>query len=351
VYALSEYHLVAPKSFARIEADHLAAEGKMDIKFDYLWDYSDSYQFMKKVVEGMPPLIICLAANGGVHGKEYNENLPETADEIADSIYHAYRAGASMVHIHARDPQNLANGATTTEVWYEVNKKVRERCPDIIINNTTGGGLTSTMEDRLSCLNARPEIASLNLVPDMSKFKMMERKPPLPHPHLAVDYDECIPFSYKLVTRFATEMKKRDIKPELETYHTGGAWVIRDLIGQNLIEKPYWIQTVMGYQTSSFPTVQNVVHLLSELPEGSLWLCSGIGHFQLPMTTLAILIGGHVRVGMEDNIYYRRGEKLKSNAQVVERTVRIAHELNREIATPKEARKILGISEKPSVYP
>jgi 3-keto-5-aminohexanoate cleavage enzyme len=314
------------------------------------WDYTDAYEFMEKVREGMPPLIICVACNGGVQGKEYNENLPETASEIADSVYEAYNAGASMVHIHARDPNNLADGARTAEVWYEVNKKVRERCPDIIINNTTGGSLTMSMEERLACLDALPELASLNLVPDMSKFKMKERKTPLPHPHGAVEYDDCIPFSYNLVCRFAAEMKKRKIKPELETYHSGGGWVIRDLIEQKLIDKPYWIQTVMGYQTSSFPTVDNVLNLLRELPEGSLWLCSGIGIFQLPMTTLAILMGGHARVGMEDNIYYRRGEKLKNNAQVVERTVRIAHELNREVATPLQARKMLNISENPSKY-
>jgi 3-keto-5-aminohexanoate cleavage enzyme len=319
-------------------------------KLEYLWNYANSYEFMERTQNGLPPVIICLACNGGVQGKEYNENLPETVDEIADSIYEAYKAGASMVHIHARDPQNLASCARTTEIWYETNKKVRERCPDIIINNTTGGGLDMTMEERLSCLDAGPEVASLNLVPDMSKFKMKARKPPLPHPHPPIEYDDCIPFSYKLVTRFATEMKKRSIKPELETYHTGGAWVIRDLIEQDLIKRPFWIQTVLGYQTSSFPTVDNVVGILRELPEGSLWLCSGIGIFQLPMTTLAILMGGHTRVGMEDNIYYRRGEKLKSNAQVVERTVRIAHELNRNIATPAQAREMLDLSATPSKY-
>jgi 3-keto-5-aminohexanoate cleavage enzyme len=305
---------------------------------------------MEKMREGMPPLIICVACNGGVQGKEYNENLPETADEVADSVYDAYKAGASLVHIHARDPGHLSTGARRTEIWYEVNRKVRERCPDIIINNTTGGSLDMTMEERLSCLDANPELASLNLVPDMSKFSMKERKAPLSDPHPAYDYDDCIPFSYRLVTQFAQEMKKRGIKPELETYHTGGAWVIQDLIEQELLEKPYWVQTVMGYQTSSFPTVENVVALLREFPKDTLWLCSGIGIFQLPMTTLAILMGGHTRVGMEDNIYYRRAEKLKSNAQVVERIVRIAYELNREIATPAEARRMLGISETPSEY-
>jgi 3-keto-5-aminohexanoate cleavage enzyme len=315
----------------------------------YCWKYADAYQYMERVQECMPPLIICVACNGGVQGKEYNENLPETADEIADSVYEAYQAGATLVHIHARDPRNLVSGARETEVWYEVNRKVRDRCPDIIINNTTGGSLDMSMEERLSCLDARPEVASLNLVPDMSKFFLKKRKPPLPNPRPAIEYDDCIPFSYKLITHFAKEMKKRSIKPELETYHPGGAWVIRDLIEQELIEKPYFIQTVMGYQTSSFPTVDNVMNLLREFPENTLWLCSGIGINQLPMTTLAIILGGHVRVGMEDNIYYRRGEKLNSNAQAVERTVRIAHELNREIATCAQAREMIGLPATPKI--
>lgn len=323
----------------------------MNMHHDHLWNYADSYAFIERVEKGTPPLIICVACNGGIQGKEYNESIPETSDEIADSVFDAYKAGASMVHIHARDPNNLADGARTKEVWYEVNKKVRERCPDIIINNTTGGSMDMSMEERLSCLDAGPEVASLNLVPDMSKFKMKERKAPLPHPHPPIEYDGCIPFSYKLITRFATEMKKRGIKAELETYHPGGAWVIRHLIEEDLIEKPYWIQTVMGYQTSSLPTVENVLNLLREFPSGSVWLCSGIGPFQLPLTTLAILMGGHARVGLEDNIYYRRGEKLKSNAQVVERTVRIAHELNRDIATPIQTRQMLALPDKPSEYP
>jgi 3-keto-5-aminohexanoate cleavage enzyme len=312
------------------------------------WPYADSYAYMERVRQGMPPLIICVAVNGGIQGKEYNEALPETADEIADSAARACAAGAAMVHVHARDPRNLPGPARTADVWLEVNRKIRERCPDIIINDTTGGGFGMTMEERLACLDAGPEMASLNLAPDMSKFRIIERKSPLPYPRPAIDYDDCVPFTYKQISWYAAEMKKRGIKPELEFYHPGCAWVIRDLIEQDLIARPYWIQTVMGYQTSSFPTVHHVVDLLRDFPEGAVWLCSGIGQFQLPMTTLATLMGGHVRVGLEDNIYYRRGEKAKSNAQLVERAVRIAHELNREIATPAQAREILGMSAKPS---
>lgn len=314
------------------------------------WRYADTYEFMERVQAGMPPAIVCVACNGGVQGKESNEALPETADEIADSVYAAYRAGASVVHVHARDPNNLTEAATTTEVWWEVNRKIRERCPEIIINNTTGGGMNSTMKDRLACLDAKPELASLNLTPDMSRFRLKERKAPLPNPRPAVEFDDCIPFSYRLVGEFARAMKERGIKPELETYHTGGAWVVRDLIERELIRAPYYIQTVMGYQTASFAAPENVINLLREFPPESIWLCSGIGPFQLPMTTFALLLGGHVRVGLEDNLYLKRGQKLRSNAEVVGRTVRIAHELNREVATPAQARQMLGISAVPSRY-
>lgn len=317
---------------------------------DYMWPYADSYAYMERVRKGMPPAIICCACNGGIQGKEYNENLPETAEEIADSVFDAYEAGASMVHVHARNPEHLPDPAKTTEIWFEVNRKIRERCPDIIINDTTGGGLDMTMEERLSCLDANPEVASLNLAPDMSKFHLKAREAPLPHPRPEIHYDDCLPFSYQQIGWYAEEMKKKNVKPELEIYHPGCAWVIRDLIEKDLIETPYWVQTVMGYQTSSFPTVENVVNMLRELPAESLWLCSGIAANQLPMTTLAALMGGHIRVGLEDNIYYRRGEKITSNAQVVKRAVRILTELNREVASPTLAREMLGLSAIPSSY-
>lgn len=314
------------------------------------WNYGDVHAYMRQLAAGMPPVIICLAANGGIQGKEYCAALPETAEEVADSVGEAYDVGASMVHIHARDPETLWKGATTTDVWLDYNSKIRARCPDIIINNTTGGDLWMDNEQRLSCLDANPEIASLNLAPDMGKFRLKPRTEPLPHPRPEIVYDGCAPFTYEQISHFARQMKQRGIKPELETYHPGCGWVIRDLIDQDLIEPPYWVQTVMGYQTSSFPTVDNVVQIVREFPERSVWLCSGIGAHQPPMTTLSLIMGGHVRVGLEDNVYYRRGEKATSNRQLVERAGRMAHELNREIATPAQAREMLGLSATPTQY-
>ena len=232
----------------------------------------------------------------------------------------------------------------------EVLRTVRQRCPEIIINATTGASPAMTMDERASSLAAGPELASLNLAPDMSKFKLKERRAPLLFPRPAVEIDECTPYTYGQIHQFAAEMKKRGIKPELEIYHPGCAWVIDYLIENDLLEKPYWIQTVMGYQTGSFPTVDNVLHMLKELPAGALWLCSAIGAFQLPLTTLAILMGGHVRVGLEDNVYYSRGRKAVSNAEFVQRTIRIAHELNRPVATPAQARQMLGLRSQPSQY-
>jgi len=312
------------------------------------WRYANATDYLSRVREGMPPVIICVACNGGVHGKEANPALPETAEEIVDSVFDAYRAGASMVHVHARDPQNFTRPAVTTEVWVNLNRKIRERCPDIIINNTTGGGPGITMEQRLACLDAKPEIASLNLTPEMFKFTLKARKAPLPHPRAEVLIDECLPWTYGIITQYAEEMKKRGIKPELEIYHPGGSWVIEHLIEAGLIQKPYWTQTVMGYQTSSYPTVDNVMQILRDLPDGCLWLCSAIGAHQVPMTTLAMLLGGHARVGLEDNVYFKRGEKAASNAQLVDRAARIAEQLNRAVATPKQAREILGLNQTPS---
>jgi 3-keto-5-aminohexanoate cleavage enzyme len=314
------------------------------------FNYTNSHDFMERVRTGMPPLIICVACNGGIQGKEANEFIPETADEIAESVQGAYEAGAAMVHIHARNPQQLTEGAREAGSWREVLRKVRQKCPDIIINATTGAGPGMTMDERVASLAAGPEVASLNLAPDMSKFKLKERVAPLPYPRPALEIDECIPFTYGQIHQFAAEMKQRGIKPELELYHPGCAWVVDYLIEHDLIEKPYWMQTVMGYQTGSFPTVENVLQLLKEFPEGALWLCSAIGPFQLPLTTLATLMGGHVRVGLEDNVYYSRGRKAKSNAELVQRTVRVARELNRPVASAAEARVVLGVSSQPSTY-
>ena len=149
---------------------------------EYIFKYTDTFEYLGALRKGMPPAILCVCINGGMQGKEANPAIPETVDEVANAVYDAYKAGASMVHVHGRDPKHQTQPARTPEIWRTFNQAIRDKCPDIIINNTTGGGLTSTMEDRLSCLYAGCEIASLNTVPDMGRHRMKARNPPLPDP-------------------------------------------------------------------------------------------------------------------------------------------------------------------------
>ena len=307
------------------------------------WPYADAMAFQQRVRQGFGPMMICVAVNGGIQGKETNTALPETTAEIAQSTWEAYRAGATMVHLHARSKANHTEGARTAAEWREVIQAVRDRCPDIVINATTGGDLSMSMDERLCSLDAEPDIASLNLTPDMSRFRIKARPASLSFPRPEAEVDICVPFTYGLIETFADEMRERGIKPEFEIYHTGGSQVLRGLIDRGLAQPPFLVQTVMGTQTASYPTPDNLIHLVRELPKDTVWLTSGIGPFQLPMTTMAMLMGGHVRVGLEDNIYYAKGRLLSSNAEAVERTVRIANELGREIATPAQTRRLLGL--------
>jgi 3-keto-5-aminohexanoate cleavage enzyme len=199
-------------------------------------------------------------------------------------------------------------------------------------------------------LDANPEVATLNMGPDMVKMTLKERKAPLEHPRPEVHFDTCFPTSFGDIAAFAAEMKKRGIKPEMELYNTGQYWGIDDLFAQALLEPPYLVQFVTGYISGTYPTPANLLSWVGDLPHGCIYFVAGIGPYQLPMVAMGMVLGGHIRVGMEDNVYARRGQLLNSNAEMVERVVRIARDLNREIATPVQARQMLGLSLVPSKY-
>ncbi len=320
-------------------------------KSEYIWDYRNPYEWMERTrTQKLPPLIISCAITGGVQGKEANENLPETPEEQAQHTYDAYKAGASAVHVHARNPEIWWMTSSNPDDYLKINTLIREKCPDIIINNTTGGGPELSTEQRMASIYANPELCSLNLGPFVLKVPLKERGEPFEHQRPALVYDRLIPASYADINLYAQTMKERGVKPEMELYHPGQYWVFNDLLAGGLLDPPYYFQYVMGFQTSSFPTFPNLLGLINELPGESIFSAIGVGPFQLPMNTLSIMLGGHVRVGMEDNLYYARGRKLENNAEAVARIVRIAKELNREIATPAQAREMLGISQTPSSY-
>jgi 3-keto-5-aminohexanoate cleavage enzyme len=301
----------------------------------------------------MPPLMISVAITGGIHGKESNPNLPETPKEQAQAAYEACKAGAAIVHIHAREPKKgYAAPSTNPEHYNETNKRIRELCPDIIINNTTGGGLGLSTEERMRSLEANPEIASLNMGPLAWKALFKKREQPLSGRPDDVLMDSIWPptFSWNETELFAKRMLEKNIKPEMEVYHQGQFQLVYNLIDKYLVKKPYLIQFVMGAPSAVLPTPSNLISMLVHVPQGSIISVAAMGPFQLLLTTIATATGLHVRVGLEDNIYYKKGELAKNNAQLVKRTVRIAKELNRGIATPTQAREMLALNKEPKQY-
>lgn len=266
-------------------------------------------------------LIITVATTGGVHGKESNPNLPEQPDEIAVGAKRCEELGASIVHLHGRNEQ----GERDAERLQAINDAVRDACDDIIIQNTTGG--TAPLEQRIKGIRTDPppEMASLDMGP-WNRFH-----------HTTIENTR-----YTIDT-LAEEMRDRGIKPEMEVFNNGHLNEVYRLIDEGLVSKPYYINLIFGPGTLTRGSPRNFLNLIADLPSGGVFNTLGIGRHQLPLTTMGIIMGGHIRVGLEDNVYYRRGELAESNAQLVERAARTAELLGRPIATPEEARSILGL--------
>lgn len=314
--------------------------------------YNDTVEYMQKMSKyglyKFPPLIVSCAITGGLHGKESNPNLPESLHEQVQSTYDAYNAGASLVHIHRRAPDDLSQMSQDAEDFLEVNRMIRERCPDIIINNTCIGGrfidiANQTVGPNLwASLPAKPEVASIDLTAISTKMKIGARNAPL----IPVKDEHTFNFDYIMTQDDAIITAKKfikyDVKPELELFDLGNISYIYDLINEDVVQKPYWVQMLFG-GNGILPTPDNMLAASRMLPKDSLFSVIGIGACQTAMVTLAIILGHHVRVGLEDNVFYAPRELANSNAQLVERVVRIANELGRPIATPTQARDMMGL--------
>jgi len=344
---------------------------------DICWRFTNNREWFEHFRK-WPPVIISCAITGGIHTKDANPNLPQSPEEQADATYEAYKAGASMVHIHARSPLSkyYEGRSSTAEDYYKVNKLVRERCPDIIINNTGSNMFGSQIDEEqmITFLKlCNPEVCSL----DVGMLYMRYRIKAAPEmieqmggaegiktfgksrsgyaeilPDNIMFYEGVLPLGYSKTEQLARAMKANNVKAELEVFNSQSWWFVDNLIKQKLIDPPYWCQLVFGQDgASSPPSVKTAMEMIDNMPEKSLFSAIGIGPLQLPITTFSLIMGGHIRVGLEDNIYYRRGKLAESNAQQVRRAVRIINELNREVATPVQARKMLGLSPEPKQYP
>lgn len=240
-----------------------------------------------------------------------------------------------------------------TSRYAEVNELIRAQCPDIVINNTMAGDVLDIPGGHgrfeWASLYAGPEMAALDCGPVAYRFKLGRRDPPLTGRADEVTVDDIFVTTHGELEALVDEMAKLKIKPEFELYNAGQFTLLDELVRRPTVAKPYFVQFVLGAQNANYPTPMDLIDMVDRLPPDSLFSVIGIGPFGVPLHATAIVLGGHVRVGMEDNLYLARGRKAASNAELVERVVRIAGSLGRRVATPAEARTMLGL-EAPSRY-
>jgi 3-keto-5-aminohexanoate cleavage enzyme len=274
----------------------------------------------------MDKLIITVATTGAMTTKEHTPYLATKPEEIAEEVFQCYEAGAAVCHVHVRDDQDKATmdlGKFTETVGL-----IRKRCPDMIINMTSSGGLGWSDEQRIEPMVAlKPDMGTFD-AGSMNFYQFVFLNPP--------------PFLEKL----GKAMIENGIKPEIEVFDSGMVWNAKRLLKAGFLQEPLHWQCVMHVQGGMEGSPENLLHLVHALPEGSTWSAFGCGPTALPMMSMAIHMGGHVRVGMEDNVYIRKNVLAQHNYEFVETAKRLAAEFERPIATPAEARAILGLSPK-----
>jgi 3-keto-5-aminohexanoate cleavage enzyme len=273
----------------------------------------------------MGKVIITAAVSGSRPTKEMNPAVPYSPKEIADAAVKCWRAGAAIAHIHVRDPQTGAPDFRL-EYFKEAMDRIKQQC-DMIVNLTTSGLRLSGpdfIEQRLQPVTLKPEICSFDLGSLNFQDKVFSNPP---------EWGEAAP----------ERMRNYGVKPEIEVFDVGHIYQAIHYIKRGLIDQPPYFQLCMGTRWGIEATPENLLFMKSKLPPGAIWSVLGVGREQLPMITMAILLGGNIRVGFEDNIYLKKGTLAKSNAQFVEMAVNLITLLQCEVATPDEARGILGL--------
>jgi uncharacterized protein (DUF849 family) len=303
----------------------------------------------------MSKVIISAAITGAIHTPTMTPYLPITPEEIAQQALEAAEAGAAIVHIHARNPENGMPSADLS-LFGRIIEKIRSKS-DVVICTTTGGGVGMTVEQRVAVVPAfKPELASFNmgsinfaLFPVVSKYK--ERKFEWEKPLLEASKANIFQNTFADMEHICAIMRKNGTKPELEIYDVGHLYNAAFLLSQGLLKPPLYLQFVMGILGAIQPTLYDLIHLKETADrlfgaDNYQWSAFGTGRNEFPICTTAALLGGNCRVGMEDSLYIGKGTLAKSNAEQVEKMVRILNELSLEPASPAEARQILNIGER-----
>ncbi len=297
--------------------------------------------------------VISCAITGSIHTPTMSPYLPITQDEIAENALMAASAGAAAVHIHVRNPQN-GMPSSDLNIYREVIEKIRAKNTDVIICLTTGGGAGMTVEQRMAVVpEFKPELASMNSgsinwgLFGLSE-KIKEWKYPWEPQMMALTRNYIFDNTFESMMKMVTAMEASGTKPELEAYDIGHIYNIAFLIKQGLIKLPVYIQFVTGILGGIQSNYYDIYHMYETaekvIGKGNyVWSVIGAGKSQFPATTQSLLMGGNVRVGMEDNLYLSKGVLAKNNGELVEKMVRIMKEFDLRPATPDEAREILGI--------
>jgi uncharacterized protein (DUF849 family) len=297
-------------------------------------------------------VIVTAALTGSAHFPSMSPYLPLTPQQIIDDGLRAADAGAAVLHIHVRNPEN-GMPSPDIEIFRTVMTGIK-KSSDAVICVSTGGGMGMSTEQRAAPVTTfRPEIASLNFGSmNFSVFhvaeKIREWKYPWERLGMLASEDYIFPNTFKTLREFLTLFAASNTKPEVEIYDLGMVNNLAFMIERGHIKLPVHIQFVTGTLGGVPSTVNSLVTLVDAvrmaLGTGNFtWSAIGAGRFQMPICTVAMAMGGHVRVGMEDNLYLSKGVLAKSNAELVEKIIRIMRELGLEPASPADARSILGL--------
>ncbi|MBW6515256.1 MAG: 3-keto-5-aminohexanoate cleavage protein [Candidatus Cloacimonetes bacterium] len=274
----------------------------------------------------MDPLIITTALTGAETTREDQPNLPITPEEQAREAQRCFEAGSRVLHLHVREDDGTPSQRLAR--FQEAIVRIREVVPEMIIQISTGGAVGVPFEERMAPLKLKPDMATLNA--GTLNFG-----------------DEVFVNSPKDIVRLAEYFKEVSVAPEIEVYESGMIDYVAKLVNKGIItHQPLHMQFVLGVPGGMSGKPKNVLymaeHLKEEIPQAT-WGVAGIGRWQLPCTMMALVMGGHIRVGFEDNIFYHKKVLAESNAQLVARVSRLAEEYGRPLATPAEAREILGL--------
>ena len=272
----------------------------------------------------MSQVIIQCAVTGAQDADAKNPSLPRTPDEIAEAALEAAEAGASILHIHAR----TEDGTPTQSVrqFERIVSRIRDAGTDAVLNLSTGSaGGRSSGADRYACLELQPEMASF----DCGSLNFGDRI-----------FENPTPFLREMAAAFL----ECGVKPEIECFEAGHIALALRLRDEGLLAEPLHFQFVLGVPGGAPGTIDQAVFMRSQLPPDSTWSVCGVGRTQLPLNLYSLASGGQARTGMEDSLRYTRSEPARSNAQLVERLVRIAGELGLEVANPDAARTALGLT-------